>query len=49
VLLVEQNAGVLEVASRTFVMQKGRIEYEGAGRSLLERGELRATYLGAPA
>lgn len=49
VLLVEQNAGVLEVASRTFVMQKGRIEYEGAGRSLLERGELRAAYLGAPA
>ncbi|MGH2547022.1 MAG: ABC transporter ATP-binding protein [Actinomycetota bacterium] len=49
VLLVEQNAGVLEVASRAFVMQKGRIEYEGAGGSFLERGELRAAYLGAPA
>ena len=49
VLLVEQNAGVLEVASRAFVMQKGRIEYEGPGSTLLERGELRTAYLGAPA
>ena len=49
VLLVEQNAGVLEVASRASVMQKGRIEYEGPGSTLLERGELRTAYLGVPA
>ncbi|MGH2674864.1 MAG: ABC transporter ATP-binding protein [Actinomycetota bacterium] len=49
VLMVEQNAGVLEIAGRAFVMQKGRIEYEGGGRDLLDRGELRASYLGAPA
>ena len=49
VLMVEQNAGVLEIASRAFIMQKGRIEYEGSGAEILEKGELRKAYLGAPA
>jgi branched-chain amino acid transport system ATP-binding protein len=49
VLMVEQNAGVLEIASRAFIMQKGRIEYEGSGAEILEQGELRKAYLGAPA
>ncbi len=49
VLMVEQNAGVLEIASRAFIMQKGRIEYEGSGQEILEQGELRKAYLGAPA
>jgi branched-chain amino acid transport system ATP-binding protein len=48
VLMVEQNAGVLDFARRAYVMQKGRIEYEGSGAELLERGELRKAYLGAP-
>jgi branched-chain amino acid transport system ATP-binding protein len=49
VLMVEQNAGVLEIADRAFVMQKGRIEYEGTGEEILKQGELRKSYLGAPA
>jgi branched-chain amino acid transport system ATP-binding protein len=49
VLLVEQNAGVLEIANRTYIMQKGRIEYEGSGAEILKQGELRKSYLGAPA
>jgi len=49
VLMVEQNAGVLEIADRTYIMQKGRIEYEGTGEEILKQGELRKSYLGAPA
>jgi branched-chain amino acid transport system ATP-binding protein len=49
VLLVEQNAGVLEIANRAYIMQKGRIEYEGSGAEILKKGELRKAYLGAPA
>lgn len=49
VLMVEQNAGVLRIASRAFVMEKGRILHEGAGTEILEQGELRRAYLGAPA
>jgi branched-chain amino acid transport system ATP-binding protein len=49
VLMVEQNAGVLRLASRAFVMEKGRIIHEGTGTDILEQGELRRAYLGAPA
>ncbi len=49
VLIVEQNAGVLEIAARAYVMQKGRIELERSGRELLQEGELRKAYLGTPA
>jgi branched-chain amino acid transport system ATP-binding protein len=49
VLLVEQNAGALRVADRAYIMQKGRIAFEGRGSDILEQGELRKAYLGAPA
>ncbi len=49
VLIVEQNAGVLAITNRAFIMQKGRIEFEGSGADILEQGELRKAYLGAPA
>lgn len=49
VLMVEQNAGVLAMADRAFVMEKGRIEYEGSGETILQEGALRRAYLGAPA
>jgi branched-chain amino acid transport system ATP-binding protein len=49
VLMVEQNAGVLQIADRAYIMQKGRIEYEGTGAEILKQGELRKSYLGAPA
>lgn len=48
VLLVEQNAGVLKIADRAFIMNKGRIEYEGAGADILNQSDLRKAYLGAP-
>ena len=49
VLLVEQNAGVLKIADRAYIMNKGRIEYEGAGSDILNQTDLRKAYLGAPA
>ena len=49
VLMVEQNAGVLEIADRAYIMLKGRIEYEGAGTEILKQSDLRSAYLGAPA
>jgi branched-chain amino acid transport system ATP-binding protein len=49
VLMVEQNAGVLDIAGRAFVLQKGRIEHQGTGQELLARDELRRAYLGTPA
>ncbi|MFN2543178.1 MAG: ABC transporter ATP-binding protein [Actinomycetota bacterium] len=47
VLLVEQNAGVLRIATRAFIMQKGRIIFEGAGADVLQQDDLRTAYLGA--
>lgn len=49
VLMVEQNAGVLKIADRAFVMEKGTLVYEGAGNDILDHSEIREAYLGAPA
>lgn len=49
VFMVEQNAGVLRMAQRAYIMEKGRIVYEGTGSDLMEEGQLRQAYLGAPA
>jgi branched-chain amino acid transport system ATP-binding protein len=49
VIIVEQNAGVLKIAQRAFIMLKGEIVYEGTGDELKKGGELRKAYLGAPA
>ena len=49
VLMVEQNAGVLEIADRAYIMNKGHIEFSGKGDEILKQGELRKSYLGAPA
>lgn len=49
VFLVEQNAGVLKIADRAFVMEKGRIIYEGAGEQIMDHSEIRQAYLGSPA
>jgi branched-chain amino acid transport system ATP-binding protein len=49
VLIVEQNAGVLAIANRTYIVQKGQIAFEGSGQEVLDQGELRKAYLGAPA
>lgn len=47
VLLVEQNmAQALEVATRAYVMQSGRIAIEGAAADLAASDEVRKAYLG---
>ncbi|MDQ3877890.1 MAG: ATP-binding cassette domain-containing protein, partial [Actinomycetota bacterium] len=48
VLMVEQNAGVLDIADRAFVMEKGTLVYAGAGDEILDHAEIRQAYLGAP-
>ena len=48
VLIVEQNAGVLRIASRAFVMEKGTLVYRGSGEGILDHSEIRQAYLGAP-
>ena len=49
VLIVEQNAGVLRIASRAFVMEKGTLVYRGSGEEILDHSEIRQAYLGSPA
>jgi branched-chain amino acid transport system ATP-binding protein len=49
VLMVEQNAGVLKIADRAFVMEKGTLVYEGAGDDILDHSEIRQAYMGTPA
>ena len=47
ILLVEQNARLaLEVASRGYVLETGRIALAGAAAELLEHPRVRAAYLG---
>jgi branched-chain amino acid transport system ATP-binding protein len=49
VLIVEQNAGVLRIASRAFVMEKGTLVYSGSGGEILDHSGIRQAYLGSPA
>jgi branched-chain amino acid transport system ATP-binding protein len=49
ILLVEQNAGLaLELASRVFVMQTGRVIMSGPAQAI-SPAEIRAAYLGEAA
>ena len=41
VLMVEQNAGVLKIADKALVMEKGTIVYEGSGADGLDHNEIR--------
>ena len=45
VFMVEQNAGVLEIADRVFVMEKGTLIYSGAGGDM-DHQEIRNAYMG---
>jgi len=46
VLLVEQNAALsLEVASRAYVMEHGRLGLQGPAHALLEDPRIREAYL----
>ncbi len=46
ILLVEQEAGALKVASRGYVMEQGRIVLEGEARELVGSDKVRQAYLG---
>jgi len=46
VMLVEQNVGVLKMADKAFVMDKGTIVFEGAGQDVMNNEKVRETYLG---
>jgi branched-chain amino acid transport system ATP-binding protein len=48
VLLVEQSINVaLSLADRAYFMERGRVQFEGAGAALLERDDLlRSVFLG---
>ena len=47
VFMVEQNAGVLRIADRAFVMEKGTLVFRGKGDEIMNNEELRESYLGA--
>ena len=47
VLLVEQNVAMaMQIASRAYVLEEGRIVAEGPAAELLNRPEIRRAYLG---
>jgi branched-chain amino acid transport system ATP-binding protein len=47
ILLVEQNAArTVMVADRVYIMRTGRIEFEGSGDELADRGGLETAYMG---
>jgi branched-chain amino acid transport system ATP-binding protein len=49
VLMVEQNAGVLDIADRAFVMEKGTLIYEGTRAEGLDYAKIQEAYLGMTA
>jgi branched-chain amino acid transport system ATP-binding protein len=46
VLMVEQNVGVLKMADRAFIMDKGTLVFQGAGDEVMKDEKVRETYLG---
>ena len=49
VLMVEQNAGVLKLADRAFVMEKGTLIYKGSAEEGLDYAKIQEAYLGMTA
>lgn len=49
VFMVEQNAGVLDIADRAFVMEKGTLIYEGDRERGLDYNTIQQAYLGMTA
>lgn len=47
VFMVEQNAGVLGIADKAYVMEKGTLIYSGKGDEIMNNDEIREAYLGA--
>jgi branched-chain amino acid transport system ATP-binding protein len=46
VFLVEQNVGVLKLADKAFIMDKGKLVFEGSGEDVMRDAKVRETYLG---
>lgn len=49
VFMVEQNAGVLNIADRAFVMEKGTLIYSGSAAEGLDYAKIQEAYLGMTA
>jgi branched-chain amino acid transport system ATP-binding protein len=49
VLMVEQNAGVLKIVDRAFVMEKGTLIYSGSSDEGLDYAKIQEAYLGMTA
>ena len=47
VMMVEQNAGVLGIADKAYVMEKGTLIFSGQGDEILNNEGIREAYLGA--
>ena len=48
VLLVEQNVAMaMQVATRAYVLEEGRVVAEGTPQTLMQRPEIQRAYLGA--
>jgi branched-chain amino acid transport system ATP-binding protein len=45
--MVEQNAGVLSIADKAYVMEKGTLIFSGKGDEILNNQSIREAYLGA--
>ena len=47
-LIVEQNARTaLRYANRAYVLEQGRVRFEGSGEEILRHPEVRQAYLGS--
>ena len=46
VLMVEQNVGVLKMADQAFIMDKGKLVFQGEGDEVMHDEKVRETYLG---
>ena len=47
VMMVEQNAGVLSIADKAYVMEKGTLIFSGKGDEIMNNEGIREAYLGA--
>ena len=47
VMMVEQNAGVLSIADKAYVMEKGTLIFTGKGDEIMNNEGIREAYLGA--
>jgi branched-chain amino acid transport system ATP-binding protein len=49
VLMAEENPVALSYAERAFMMEEGRVSFEGTGPEVATKGSIKVTSLGVPA